>query len=74
MEFLQSLSGVVGPRWPSLALSLSLGEEEIKGLKGKVGLSQQELAMQMLEVWVMTREATYGELCHTLKTISLFRH
>ena len=72
-EFLCSLSGVVGSRWPSLALSLSLSEGKIEELKGKVGLSQQELALQMLKVWVSREEATYGHLCRHLKTISLFQ-
>ena len=71
--FLCSLSGEVGSRWPSLAVSLSLSEGEIEGLKEKVGLSQQELALQMLRVWVSGEEATYGQLCLKLKTISLFQ-
>ena len=71
--FLRSLSGEVGSRWPSLAVSLSLSEGEIEGLKEKVGLSQQELALQMLRVWVSGEEATYGQLCRKLKTISLFQ-
>ena len=70
-EFLHLLSGVVGSRWPSLAVSLSLSEGEIEGLKGKVGVSQQELALQMLRIWASREEATYGQLCHKLKTISL---
>ena len=71
--FLRSLSGEVGSRWPSLAVSLSLSEGEIEGLKEKVGLSQQELALQMLRVWASGEEATYGQLCRKLKTISLFQ-
>ena len=70
-EFLHSLSGLVGSRWRSLAVSLSLSEE---GLKGKVGLSQQELALRMLKTWASTKEATYGQLCQKLKTISLFQY
>ena len=72
-EFLKSFSSVVGSRWPSLALSLALSEVEIEGLKGNVGLSQQELAFQMLINWASREEATYGQLCHTLKSISLFQ-
>ena len=74
IEFLHSLSGVVGSRWPSLAVSLSLSEGEIEGLKGKVKLSQQELALQMLLIWVSKEEATYGQLCRKLMTISLFQY
>ena len=73
-EFLHSLSGVVGSKWPTLAVSLALSEGEIKGLKGKVELSHQELALQMLRIWASREEATYGQLCHKLKTISLFQY
>ena len=73
-EFLHSLSGLLGSRWPSLAASLSLSEGKIEGLKGKVGLSQQELAFQMLKIWASREEATYGQLCCKLKTISLFQY
>ncbi len=73
-KFLCSLSGVVGSRWPSLAVSLSLSEGEIEGLKGKVGLSQQELALQMLKIWASREEAMYGQLCRKLNTISLFQY
>ena len=55
-------------------MTLSLSEGEIVGLKEKVGLSQQELALQMLRIWVSREEATYGQLCRKLKTISLFQH
>ena len=74
VEFLCSLSGVVGSRWPSLAVSLPLSKEEIEELKGKVGLSQQQIALQMLRVWSSRKEATYGQLYHKLKTIALFQH
>ncbi len=73
-KFLHSFSGVVGSRWPSLAVSLSLGEGEIEGSKGKVGLSQQELAFQMLKIWASREEATYGQLCYKLRTVSLFQY
>ena len=73
-EFLHSLSGVVGSRWPSLAVSLSLSEGEIEGLKEKVGLSQQQLALQALRMWSPRGEATYGQLYNKLMTISLFRY
>lgn len=74
LEFLRSLSGEVGSRWPSLAVSLSLSKGEIVGLKEKVGLSQQELALQMLTIWVAREESTYGQLYRKLRTISLFQH
>ena len=73
-EFLQLLSVEVGSRWPSLAVSLSLSDGEIADLKKKTGLSKQELALQMLMTWASKEKATYGQLCHRLKTISLFQH
>ena len=72
-EFLHSLSGVVGSRWPSLAVPLMLSEEEIEGLKKKAGHSQEASAFQMLKIWASREEATYGKLCRKLKTISLFQ-
>ena len=71
-EFLYSLSGMIGSRWPSFAVCLALKDEEIEELKGKVGLSQQELALQMLRVWASKERSTYGQLRCKLLTISLF--
>ena len=72
-DFLQSLSGVVGSRWPSLAVSLALSEGEIEELKGKVRLSQQELALQMLKIWASRDGATYGQLRRKFQTVLLFQ-
>lgn len=72
--FLQALADEVDSNWPSLAASLSLSEMEIAGLKEKVELSQQELALQMLTVWVAKKDATYGKLCCKLNSVSLFQH
>ena len=72
-EFLQSFSAVVGSKWQSLAVSLLLSQSEILGLKEKVGLSQQELALNMLRIWASREGATYGKLCHQLKAISFFQ-
>ena len=73
-KFLHSLSGLVGSRWPSLAVSLALSELEIEELKAEAELSQPELALQMLKIWASKEEATYGQLCRILKTISLFHY
>ena len=73
-EFLYSLSRLVGCRWPSLAVTLLLSNGEIEQLKEKVGLSQEELALQMLRIWALRKESTYGQLCHKLKSISLFHY
>ena len=73
-NFLSTLSVEIGSRWPSLAASLLLSEEEVAGLKEKVGLRQQDLALQTLNIWASKEGATYGELCHRLRTISLFHY
>lgn len=70
--FLKLFAGVVGRKWPSVAASLSLSETEIKELREKRG-SPQEKAFLMLDKWVSSREgASYSQLCHILKTVSLF--
>ena len=73
-KFLHSLSGVVGSRWSSVAVTLSLSSDDIDGLNGKVGLHQQELAFQMLKTWSLKEDATYGQLCCKLRAISIFQH
>ena len=67
-DFLSSFAGVVGCKWPSLAASLSLSEEVRKEES-----SQRDQALQMLKLWAARDGATYGQLCQTLKTISLFQ-
>ena len=69
--FLESLAGVVGSKWPSLAASLSLSGDEIEEVRREEG-SHQDLALQMLKKWYSREDATYGQLCQALKTISLF--
>ena len=73
-QFLQLLSVEVGCKWPSLAVSLSLSEDEIAGLKEKVEHSHQQLAFKMLMIWISREEATYGQLCQKLRTITLFQY
>ena len=73
VEFLGAFAGVVGSKWPSLATTLSLSESEIKEVKGE-GLSQQDNALQMLKKWASREDASYGQLCQRLKTISLFQY
>lgn len=74
--FLRLLADIIDSTWPSLAASLSLSNVEIAGLKGKVDLSQKELAFQMLTIWAAKKEkvATYGELYCKLNSVSLFQH
>ena len=64
---------MVRSKWPSLAVSLGLSESEIQEVKEKgEGLSQHEHALEMLKKWVSREDATYGQICQSLKAISLF--
>ena len=72
-EFLQSFADVVGPKWPSLALSLSLSGDEIANVKEE-GLTQQDCAVMMLKKWSAKEDATYGQLYLILLNIPLFQH
>ena len=71
VEFLESFAGVVGSKWPSLAASLFLNDEEIGEVR-KDGGSPQDCARQTLNKWSSREDATYGQLCQMLVTISLF--
>ena len=72
MGFLESFAGVVVSKWPSLAAFLSLSGDEIEEVRREEG-SHQDLALQMLKKWCSREDATYGQLCQALKTISLFQ-
>ena len=72
-EFLESFAGVVGSKWPSLAVSLGLSEKEMEELKTE-NLSTQDSAGEMLRRWASRDEATYGLLCQKVRTISLFNY
>jgi hypothetical protein len=41
-------------------------------IKNKKQLSLSDLSLRMLKKWATRKEATYGRLCHRLKTITLF--
>ena len=72
VDFLELFARVVGSRWPSLAVSLSLSDEEIGEVR-KEGGSPQDCAFLMLEKWSSREDATYAQLCQMLKMISLFQ-
>ena len=58
---------------PSLASILSLTSNEMKELqKSRKQLSQSELSLQILKKWAAREEATYGQLCHKLRTFALY--
>ena len=63
---------MVGSKWPSLASSLSLSEEDVVDVKEE-GLTQQDCAHKMLKKWSAKEGATYGQLYQILKTIPLFQ-
>ena len=72
-EFLSAFADVVGSKWPSLATTLSLSEDEIKEMKrDSESLFRQDHAFLMLSRWASREDATYGQLCLKLKKISLF--
>ena len=71
-QFLELLAGVVKSECPSLVSILSLTSIEMEEAKKNKKLSRSELSLQMLKKWATREEATYGQLCQKLKTISLF--
>ena len=72
-QFLELLAGVVRSECQSLASILSLTSNEMEEVeKNRKQLSQSELSLQMLKKWATREEATYGQLCHKLRTIALF--
>ena len=76
-SFLESFAGVVGSKWPSLANSLPLSDDEIENVK-KEDISQsndsrqQNCAFLMLRKWASRENATYSQLLQALKTMPLF--
>ena len=70
MEFLESFAGVVGARWPSLAVSFSLGEEVIEEVR-REGSCEKERALLLLVKWATTENATFGQLYQLLQAFSL---
>ena len=67
-EFLESLAGVVGSKWSSLASLLSLTSDEVQ----EEGLPPIDRALLILKKWISKEGSTYGQLYHSLKAISLF--
>ena len=74
--FLEAFADIVGSHWPSLATALSLKGVEIEAVKKREGegIPPASHALQVLTTWASKDTATYGELCRTLKTISLFQY
>ena len=73
-EFLQSLSKVIGSKWPYLATLLSLNSGEIEELReGREELSKVDQALTMLKKWSAREGAAYVQLFEKLKPVSLFQ-
>ena len=84
MEFLEAFAGVVGSKWPSLAASLALSEDEIEEVRKEwfsqpdrsaqegEELPQQGYALLMLKEWASRKDATYSRLHQTLNRCLLF--
>ena len=72
-QFLELLAGELGSNWPSLASALSLTSSEVEEVKKKHS-HLDHAALQMLQKWVEREDATYGQLCHKLKSIPLFQY
>jgi hypothetical protein len=66
-KFLKLLAGVARSNCPSLVSVLFLTSSEVE--EDKKQLSQSDLSLQMLRKWAAREEATYGQLCHRLKTV-----
>ncbi len=74
VEILKILSEVVVSKRLSLTSIFSLTSSELAEVKQGEGLSQQEHTFPVMKKWAATREdATYGQLCKSLQTISLFQ-
>ncbi len=74
IEFLKALSEVVVSKRLSLSSIFSLTSSELAELKqeGK-GLSKQEHTLLVIKKWATREDTTYGRLCKSLQTISLFK-
>ena len=70
-QFLELLAGEVGSKWLFLASALSLTSSEVEVVKKKH--CHLDHALRMLQKWVEREDATYGQLCHKLKSIPLFQ-
>jgi hypothetical protein len=73
VEFLESFAGVVGSKWPSLAASLSLSDDEMEEVR-KEESSLQDQALKVLNMWCSREGATFGALYQVLKEISMFQN
>ncbi len=74
IEFLKALSEVAVSKRLSLTSIISLTSSELAEVKQEgEGLSQQEHALLMMKKWATREDATYGRLCKSLQTISLFK-
>ena len=74
-DFLASFSSVVECDTFSLAVSLSLSEEELKEAKKKrEGQTHQDHTLHLLTLWAQREDATYGQLYKALTSIPLLHY
>ena len=72
-NFLQSFAAIIGSRWQCLASLLSLTSEDIVSIRRDTrGAEPTRQALAMLEKWVASETATYGQLRERLCTLSVF--
>ena len=74
-QFLELLASMVTSHseCPSLVSTLSLTSSEMEEVeRNRKQLSQLELSLQVLKIWATREGATYGQLCHKLRSIALF--
>ena len=68
-DFLQSFSGIIGNRWPSLASLLSLTAEDIEEIKIE---REEHQPLSMLKKWSVKVEANFAQLIAKLRSVLLF--
>ena len=71
-DFLETLARVGESRWPASSLAASLSQALRMEACSREGRSQgQAVALEVLNVWSSSEDATYSQLCRKLKTLSL---
>ena len=73
-RFLKLFAEVVGSKWPSLALILSLPSSKIMDVKREGESLPNNCAFLMLQEWAAKKDATFGQLYQKLRANSLFQH
>ena len=72
-QFLEKFAALKEVKWESLASLLSLTSTQIEEVRRR-GEGPQDCALMTLKMWAARDDATYGQLCHLLRTISLLHY